>query len=63
MKAIKYLLLATLLIPVQIAAQDNVDAPEPIGSDRFGGSALVGYDKPLLVMTWGESYHYQPPTP
>lgn len=29
------------------------------GSDRFGGSRLVGYDKPLMVMTWGESYHYQ----
>ena len=29
------------------------------GSDRFGGSRLVGYDKPLLVMTWGESYHYR----
>jgi L-ascorbate metabolism protein UlaG (beta-lactamase superfamily) len=33
------------------------------GSDRFGGSKLIGYDKPLLVMTWGESYHYLPPTP
>ncbi len=43
MKTIKLLLLATLLIPVQIVAQDNIDAPE------------------LLVMTWGESYHYLPP--
>ncbi|MFC1526785.1 MBL fold metallo-hydrolase [Candidatus Latescibacterota bacterium] len=33
------------------------------GSDRFGGSRLIGYDKPLLVMTWGESYHYMPTTP
>jgi hypothetical protein len=32
------------------------------GSDRSGGSRLVGYDKPLLVMTWGESYHYLPPS-
>ena len=31
-----------------------------VGSDRFGGSRLVGYDRPLLVMTWGESYHYRP---
>lgn len=33
-----------------------------IGSDRFGGSRLIGYDNPLLVMTWGESYHYMPGT-
>jgi L-ascorbate metabolism protein UlaG (beta-lactamase superfamily) len=33
-----------------------------IGSDRFGGSRLIGYDVPLLVMTWGEAYHYRPPT-
>jgi hypothetical protein len=29
------------------------------GSDRFGGSSEVGYDTPLVLMTWGESYHYQ----
>jgi len=29
------------------------------GSDRFGGSKDVGYDTPLILMTWGESYHYQ----
>ena len=28
------------------------------GSDRFGGSSTVGYDTPLILMTWGESYHY-----
>ena len=28
------------------------------GSDRFGGSNKVGYDTPLILMTWGESYHY-----
>lgn len=28
------------------------------GSDRFGGSSKVGYDTPLILMTWGESYHY-----
>ena len=32
-----------------------------VGSDRFGGSRLIGYDVPLLVMTWGEAYHYRPP--
>jgi len=29
------------------------------GSDRFGGSSELGYDTPLILMTWGESYHYQ----
>lgn len=29
------------------------------GSDYRGGSRLVGYDSPLLVMTWGEFYHYR----
>lgn len=29
------------------------------GSDRFGGSKDVGYDTPLILMTWGESFHYQ----
>ena len=33
-----------------------------VGSDRFGGSRLIGYDVPSLVMTWGEAYHYQPPS-
>lgn len=28
------------------------------GSDRFGGSRDMGYDTPLVLMTWGESYHY-----
>jgi len=28
------------------------------GSDRFGGSLDEGYDTPLIVMTWGESYHF-----
>jgi L-ascorbate metabolism protein UlaG (beta-lactamase superfamily) len=28
------------------------------GSDRFGGSRDVGYDIPLILMTWGESFHY-----
>jgi len=28
------------------------------GSDRFGGSVDVGYSQPLILMTWGESYHY-----
>ena len=31
------------------------------GSDRFGGSARVGYTEPMLVMTWGESFHYERP--
>lgn len=31
-----------------------------VGSDRFGGSRLIGYDDPSLVMTWGEAYHYKP---
>ena len=31
------------------------------GSDRFGGSARTGYAEPMLVMTWGESYHYERP--
>jgi hypothetical protein len=29
------------------------------GSDRLGGSAHVGYDEPMVVMAWGESYHYE----
>ncbi len=29
------------------------------GSDRFGGRRDVGYDHPLILMTWGESYHYK----
>jgi len=29
------------------------------GSDRFGGSEDIGYDTPLVLMTWGESFHYQ----
>ena len=29
------------------------------GSDRFGGSKDIGYDTPLILMTWGESYHYK----
>ena len=29
------------------------------GSARFGGDPDVGYETPLLLMTWGESYHYQ----
>ena len=29
------------------------------GSDRFGGNKNVGYDTPLILMTWGESYHYK----
>jgi len=28
------------------------------GSDRFGGSRELGYETPLILMTWGESYHY-----
>ena len=30
-----------------------------IGSSRFGGNEAVGYAAPLVVMTWGESYHYE----
>jgi L-ascorbate metabolism protein UlaG (beta-lactamase superfamily) len=29
------------------------------GSFRFGGTPLVGYPNPLVVLTWGESYHYE----
>ncbi len=29
------------------------------GSDRFGGSSELGYNTPLILMTWGESYHYK----
>jgi L-ascorbate metabolism protein UlaG (beta-lactamase superfamily) len=29
------------------------------GSARFGGDPDVGYETPLLLMTWGESYHYE----
>ena len=32
------------------------------GSDRFGGSSDIGYDHPLILMTWGESYHYKKET-
>ena len=28
------------------------------GSERFGGDPDIGYETPLLLMTWGESYHY-----
>ena len=28
------------------------------GSDRFGGTKGLGYDTPLILMTWGESYQY-----
>ena len=31
-----------------------------VGSSRFGGSEKVGYAQPLVVMVWGESYHYEP---
>lgn len=31
------------------------------GSARFGGDPKVGYDTPLLLMTWGESFSYTPP--
>lgn len=31
------------------------------GSERFGGSRDVGYDAPLVLMTWGESFAYAPP--
>ena len=30
------------------------------GSDRWGGSQDVGYDTPLVLMTWGESFAYTP---
>jgi L-ascorbate metabolism protein UlaG (beta-lactamase superfamily) len=29
------------------------------GSDRFGGNRDVGYNTPLIPMTWGESYHFR----
>jgi L-ascorbate metabolism protein UlaG (beta-lactamase superfamily) len=29
------------------------------GSDRFGGSKDIGYNHPLILMTWGESFHYK----
>jgi L-ascorbate metabolism protein UlaG (beta-lactamase superfamily) len=29
------------------------------GSERFGGSKGIGYHTPLILMTWGESYHYK----
>ncbi len=29
------------------------------GSDRFGGSIDAGYEIPLILMTWGESFHYK----
>jgi len=31
-----------------------------MGSSLFGGSRSVGYSVPVMVMTWGESYHYEP---
>ena len=31
-----------------------------LGSSRFGGNEDVGYAAPLVVMTWGESFHYEP---
>lgn len=31
------------------------------GSDRFGGSSRTGYSEPLVVLTWGESFHYERP--
>jgi hypothetical protein len=31
-----------------------------MGSSRFGGTRNAGYAAPLVVMTWGESYHYEP---
>ena len=33
------------------------------GSERFGRNPDVGYDQPLVLMTWGESYHYNPRDP
>jgi L-ascorbate metabolism protein UlaG (beta-lactamase superfamily) len=30
------------------------------GSGHFGGSAGEGYVQPLVVLAWGESFHYQP---
>ncbi len=30
-----------------------------VGSERFGGSREVGYETPLILMTWGESFHYK----
>jgi len=30
------------------------------GSEQFGGDPHVGYPHPLVVMTWGEKYHYKP---
>ncbi len=30
------------------------------GSERFGGSRDVGYDTPLVLMTWGESFAFTP---
>ena len=29
------------------------------GSNRFGGNIDVGYSHPLILMTWGESFHYK----
>jgi L-ascorbate metabolism protein UlaG (beta-lactamase superfamily) len=29
------------------------------GSDKFGESSKLGYDTPMILMTWGESYHYK----
>jgi L-ascorbate metabolism protein UlaG (beta-lactamase superfamily) len=29
------------------------------GSERFGGKIDVGYTHPLILMTWGESFHYK----
>ena len=33
------------------------------GSERFGGTATAGYTEPMLVMTWGESFHYERAAP
>ena len=30
------------------------------GSDRWGGSREIGYDTPLVLMSWGESFDYLP---
>lgn len=30
------------------------------GADHFGGTIRRGYPQPLVVMAWGERYHYRP---
>jgi L-ascorbate metabolism protein UlaG (beta-lactamase superfamily) len=30
-----------------------------VGSERFGGTLGIGYDTPLILMTWGESCDYK----